>query len=128
MLSEIASNIVGAEPVWPAPSKIISVNTDETLVIHYTKVINWQQIHILRGMCILLFLYNKYDCFIYKLWVMRITCNLQRENIVKGDIYHIIFKICILHSIDDYVLQLIYVILHSIERYVLYLKTIKIVH
>jgi hypothetical protein len=41
MLSENTLNIVGAEPVWLASSKIISVNTGETLVlIHYTKVIN----------------------------------------------------------------------------------------
>jgi hypothetical protein len=36
MLSENTSDIVGAEPVWPASSKIISVNTDETLVTPYT--------------------------------------------------------------------------------------------
>jgi hypothetical protein len=41
MLSENTSDIVGAEPVWPASSKIISVNTDETLVIiHQKEVIN----------------------------------------------------------------------------------------
>jgi hypothetical protein len=31
MLSEIMSDIVGEEPVWPASSKIILVNTNETL-------------------------------------------------------------------------------------------------
>jgi hypothetical protein len=38
MLSENMLDIVGAEPIWPASSKIFSVNTDETLlvVIHYT--------------------------------------------------------------------------------------------
>jgi hypothetical protein len=32
MLSGITSDVVGAEPVLPALSKIITVNTDETLV------------------------------------------------------------------------------------------------
>jgi hypothetical protein len=37
MLSENTSDIDSAESVWPVSSKIISVNTEKTLVvIHYT--------------------------------------------------------------------------------------------
>jgi hypothetical protein len=39
MLPENTSDIVSTEPVWRTSSKLISVNTDETLVvIHHTYV------------------------------------------------------------------------------------------